>query len=434
MRPRLWLPGILAIVGLLAAFVEAQTDAKPGVVSAWATDPFTVRVALDRTISEERASAVVGRAIEFDESRPTRGSAPVTTATETRGSLRIAAARVSDDGRTLILTTDPHPRAATYTVNLPLGSTEKPVAVSYDLTGVEASWIPDDPDRTPASPEYWPSLDPGQFRASDGPDVRQEPKPLLSRPGKLALETLAVLPRGPVTLALDASAPLEVTLNGEAGLKSDAGGIVFRVQSTLEPFVLSLTLATGKNSRPPTLRATFQEGNVTAMLLRSDQLLLPWTPPSPPTPAPLENVPDLSKGDPIQGAAVFKGETAKCASCHKVRGEGAAVGPDLSSLVGRDRAQVYRDIAEPSARINPDYVPYTIALKDGRILVGTVRAEGRDAVRVIDTEAKVTVVARAEIDQFRPGATSIMPVGLAGAIGEEKLRDLIAYLTTAPAK
>ena len=74
-------------------------------------------------------------------------------------------------------------------------------------------------------------------------------------------------------------------------------------------------------------------------------------------------------------------------------------------------------------RINPDYVPYTIALKDGQVLAGTVRAEGADAIRVTDTEAKVTVVPRAEIEDLRASATSIMPVGLVGAIGEAKMRD-----------
>ena len=127
---------------------------------------------------------------------------------------------------------------------------------------------------------------------------------------------------------------------------------------------------------------------------------------------------------------MFASAEAKCANCHKVRGEGGNVGPDLSSQVGRDRKDVYRDIAEPSARIHPDYVPYTVALKDGRVLVGTVRAEGADAVRVADTEAKVTVVKRSEVEEFRPGTTSVMPVGLVGVIGEDRLRDLIAYLTT----
>ena len=87
---------------------------------------------------------------------------------------------------------------------------------------------------------------------------------------------------------------------------------------------------------------------------------------------------------------------------------------------------------EPSASIHPDYVPYVVQTKDGRVLAGIVRAEGGDAIRVVDTTAKATVVKKAEIEELKPSATSIMPVGLLGAIGEEGVRDLIAFLTTPP--
>jgi putative heme-binding domain-containing protein len=74
-----------------------------------------------------------------------------------------------------------------------------------------------------------------------------------------------------------------------------------------------------------------------------------------------------------------------------------------------------------------------VGLKDGRVVVGIVRAEGEKAIRVIDTEAKATVVAREDIEELRPSGTSIMPVGLAGAIGEAKLRDLVEFLISNPA-
>jgi cytochrome c553 len=48
--------------------------------------------------------------------------------------------------------------------------------------------------------------------------------------------------------------------------------------------------------------------------------------------------------------AVF-GELLKCATCHRIRGEGATVGPDLSNLVSRDAASVLRDLAR-SQRID----------------------------------------------------------------------------------
>jgi putative heme-binding domain-containing protein len=73
-----------------------------------------------------------------------------------------------------------------------------------------------------------------------------------------------------------------------------------------------------------------------------------------------------------------------------------------------------------------------VALKDGRVLVGVVRAEGANAIRVTDTDAKTTVVSRTAIDELRPSSTSIMPVGLVGALGDGPVRDLLAFLTRVP--
>jgi putative heme-binding domain-containing protein len=112
-----------------------------------------------------------------------------------------------------------------------------------------------------------------------------------------------------------------------------------------------------------------------------------------------------------------------------VKGRGDQVGPDLTTIGRKGAEYIYRSIAAPSESITPDYVTYTVSLKDGRVAAGVVRADGPDAIRIIDTEAKSIVFPRAEIDGFRPATASIMPVGLLPALGEARIRDIIAYLT-----
>jgi hypothetical protein len=51
-----------------------------------------------------------------------------------------------------------------------------------------------------------------------------------------------------------------------------------------------------------------------------------------------------------------------------------------------------------------------------------------DAIRVTDRGAKTTMLRCHEIDQIRPSGTSIMPVGLAGGLGEAGVRDLYRLL------
>src|SRR5262249_39261462 len=146
---------------------------------------------------------------------------------------------------------------------------------------------------------------------------------------------------------------------------------------------------------------------------------------------PERDIPELKGGDWVRGRAVFYGERARCSSCHKIRGRGGEIGPDLSNLVHRDYGSVYRDVHAPSAAINPDYVAHSVALTDGRILQGTPRTEG-DRLIVGDANGNQTVVARSEVESTSPSAISIMPEGLDAALGPEGLRDLLTFLLTDP--
>ena len=113
-------------------------------------------------------------------------------------------------------------------------------------------------------------------------------------------------------------------------------------------------------------------------------------------------------------------------------GAGGKIGPDLTNQKGKDGAAVLFDITQPNAVIKPEYAAYAIVLKDGQVAAGMVKAIDAELVLVTDTNAKERRIARAEIDEIRPSASSIMPQGLAGSIGEANLRDLLAYLTQTP--
>ena len=407
-------------LALLFTPATQAADAPPRPVAAWAAGPLEARVMFDRPVGPEVAGALVGTRIVFGEDVkagdryvPRKlGDPPVGgPKAEARGSLRIAAARLDDGGRTLVLATDPHSRDANYSLNIPA-----PIGVElvYNLRGVEASCEGGKPDAKADWSGWWPSFD----RAEGSGDR-------LKSPGRLTLKTLLTLPKGKATVRVRASGPVEVALGNESA-KSD-GIHPAEVSTDAETGLIDLVLTITLDGKTPfELAVTDGAGRP----LGASALTLPWAPASPPNAAPTAVPPELlAGGDPAKGAILFKGEKAKCATCHKVRGEGGEVGPDLSGLNHRDRAWIYRNLAEPSATIHPDYVPYTVLTKDGRVLVGIVSAEGADAIRVIDTDARATVVARADIEELKPSAASIMPVGLVGAVGESGMKDLLAYLT-----
>ena len=163
----------------------------PKVVAAWASGPMEVRVAFDRPIDPVVAAHAVGRPIRFG--APAADPPGQGRPGGNGGSLRIAAARLLDAGRTLLLVTDPHPREATYSLRLDeikapgdtkLGRSEE---VNYSLAGIEVSWTADGGDK-PSWAGWWPDLDPAIVRATLAGSVEHdELAPMLQKPGKLAL-------------------------------------------------------------------------------------------------------------------------------------------------------------------------------------------------------------------------------------------------------
>ena len=423
-------PRSLALLISCGVFVSAWArpglaESPPKVVAAWPAGPMEVRVAFNLPVDPEVASRVVGRSIRFGEA-PKPGE--VGRPGGEQGSLRVAAARLADDDRTLILVTDPHPREATYRLALPAAKGPD-VAVSYTLGGVEASFAVGSEKWS----GWWPSLDlEATLRATSGSAEHDRLRKLMGRPGTLTLQTLIAAPRGEATLRLEAFSPFEATFGVESAKSTVSGSdhrAALKGESTGEPIYFNATFE--KFGGGVRIRAA-----IGPEALPASAFVLPWAPPAP-APSPGSEVPAsmLSGGDPARGEAVFLGEQAKCSTCHRVGEKGGVVGPDLSDLAGLDRAWVYRNIIEPSSSIHPDYVSYTVTMKDGRVAMGVVRAEGADALKVGDIDAKQTVIPRAEVEEIRPSPSSIMPVGLLGAIGEEKTRDLLAYLTAPrPAK
>jgi putative heme-binding domain-containing protein len=425
----------LFIASDMAGFAQqAATDGRgvPGrPLAVWPSGPLEVIAAFDRPLDPAVAKRMVGQAIPYQD---TGGGGPdQPPPSRPAGRLRIVGARLIDDGRTLVLATDPHPRVARYLLPLP-GAT-----VPYDVSGIEAAWSEgDDPGQGPKWSGWWPSLDLEAIRRlARGSRPHETGLSLFSQPGRLALSGWVRLPPGKVTLRVESSGLIEDATLGDAQAqgterKDGTYRIEPAVESKGEPVFLNMNIRTGTGGMPVSLKASYRAaGEPADRPVERDRLLLPWAPTSTAnaTAAPLV-VPDLSGGDPARGRTLFRGDQARCAQCHAFRGEGGKVGPDLTDVASKGRADIYRSIAAPSATIEPDYTTYTVATRDGQVLSGVVRAEGPEAIKVTDTNAKATTVRRDQVQEVRPSATSIMPPGLAAALGDSAVRDLIAYLTS----
>jgi putative heme-binding domain-containing protein len=137
-----------------------------------------------------------------------------------------------------------------------------------------------------------------------------------------------------------------------------------------------------------------------------------------------------NRGDVARGRAVFNDEkVAGCARCHRVRGSGGEVGPDLSSIGGKyAREHLIESVLEPSRQIVEGYRSTILALEDGRVLTGLVKSESAGNLTLVDVEAREQTVAKSEIAGRKFADISIMPEGLASKLSRPQFADLIAYL------
>lgn len=134
------------------------------------------------------------------------------------------------------------------------------------------------------------------------------------------------------------------------------------------------------------------------------------------------------------GAKLFK--EATCLGCHKMKGEGGAVGPELTDLMKRwkgNKHAVLREILEPSYQIDPKYAQKIVLDDDGKQTVGIVVAEDKKSISLLENaEAKEpTVIQKDNIDEIIASPTSLMPKALMDKFTEDEILDLLNYITQA---
>ena len=106
---------------------------------------------------------------------------------------------------------------------------------------------------------------------------------------------------------------------------------------------------------------------------------------------PLPPVAELSQrqGDVARGQTLFAG-IGTCAKCHKVRGEGKEVGPDLSEIGSKlSKEAMYVSILDPNAGVSFNYETWLVRTLDGTTLSGILVSQTDDAVELKTAEAIV---------------------------------------------
>jgi len=131
-----------------------------------------------------------------------------------------------------------------------------------------------------------------------------------------------------------------------------------------------------------------------------------------------------------QGKRIY--EAALCASCHRMRGEGGNVGPDLTQLHTRfSTYNMILSIYSPHDEISDQYAYTLFELQNGDKISGKVISEEEDHYRIQSNPydaTQTTRISKAEVASKTRSPYSPMPPGLFNRLNEQEIKDLLVYL------
>jgi putative heme-binding domain-containing protein len=438
-------------------FKISYTDkTAPQPVLAYVASPATRKATFDRPLESPdptdlaRASSVsVGRYVtageRYESFRPGYQVVRIQR-TMPRYALPVQEAYPSRDKRSVILRTSPEQDAVNnaITVTAPLA-----IEALADLTGAEAVWS--DARGRIEWAGWLPHLDLAAARGfTEASREHQEFFKLLRRRGTLTLRAQLDLwqmlqpavqpeskldfeyPPETVTVVLKASTKLELKAGtNSVPVNGNEGRITIQSKENHWP-PLEVTLATGGGQpRLDVSWFTAEDSRQRPLPLR--RVMLPWAKPYVP-PAMITRIPEIEGGDWERGKKIFFGDQVACYKCHQIRGEGGTMGADLSNLIYRDYASVLKDIAEPSAAINPEHIAYDVELKDGSVETGVLLDNNRDEVVLGQTTGQMLKISKGKVAGMKASAISVMPEGLLLALDTQQQKDLMTFLLTPPPK
>ncbi len=130
-------------------------------------------------------------------------------------------------------------------------------------------------------------------------------------------------------------------------------------------------------------------------------------------------------GSPKHGRTLFE---KQCARCHTFFGQGAKVGPDLTSYQRNDLDSLVLNVVLPSSQIREGFEVKQIATNDGVFASGVVVEHDQNSTTLRGADGRDRKFQREDVAEIGSSTTSIMPEGLLTNLSDQDLRDLFAYL------
>jgi putative heme-binding domain-containing protein len=137
---------------------------------------------------------------------------------------------------------------------------------------------------------------------------------------------------------------------------------------------------------------------------------------------------DPPRGNAMNGEKIFR---ANCAGCHRVKGVGGRLGPDLSRIgVSRSREAVLLRIRRGSEGFASGFEPVTLTPPSGPPIQGVKKNEDLFSVQIMDTRERIQGYEKEKMESVKNDTKSAMPIFGPDRLSDSDLDDLLRYLQT----
>jgi putative heme-binding domain-containing protein len=140
-----------------------------------------------------------------------------------------------------------------------------------------------------------------------------------------------------------------------------------------------------------------------------------------------------ASGDVDRGNGLFHGKGA-CATCHRVDGVGARLGPDLSEIGRLRRAiELETSLVDPGKEILYTNRMYKVVTKDGVTVTGHLLNLDSFTVQMLDTKEQLRSFEKANLRDYGIVDVSPMP-SYKEKLNAQELADVVSYLVSLKGK
>ena len=134
-------------------------------------------------------------------------------------------------------------------------------------------------------------------------------------------------------------------------------------------------------------------------------------------------------GDPARGKSLFEGK-AQCGTCHRVKGVGSRLGPDLTEIgTLRRTVELQRSIVDTNSEVSAANRSFRGVTKEGSVITGRFLGQDTFSLQVLDSNEHLLSLSKSNLREFNILTNSSMPA-YRDKLTYQEVADLVSYLAS----